>query len=83
MAFDAGALARRGGTGLSVIQREIDRARDDLEAALGDLQLAAKELTTVRHWRLVAQRAFRKRPGLVLLAAGFVGYRLGRRRGRV
>lgn len=61
-------------------QREIDRARDDLEVALGDLEVAARRLGTRAHWKGVASRAFRRRPVPFLAAAALAGFWVGRRR---
>lgn len=82
MAAGARALARveRGGNPVTEIHREIERARDDLETALGDLEIAARRLATPAHWKQAAGNAFRKRPMTVLAVAALAGMWLGRRK---
>lgn len=65
---------------MTEIHREIDRARDDLEVALGDLEVAARRFATVDHWKAAAGRAFRRRPGTFLAAAALAGFWMGRPR---
>lgn len=67
---------------MTEIHREIDRARDDLGVALGDLDLAARRLATAEYWKAAAGRAFRRRPGTVLAVAALAGFWLGRPRRR-
>lgn len=60
------------------IHREIERARGDLDEALGDLEVAARRLTTVEHWKNAAAGAVRKRPVTIVAAAFVAGLWLGR-----
>ena len=67
---------------MTAIRGEIDRAREDLEVALGDLEVAARSLATTEHWKQVAVRAFRRRPGTFLAVAALAGFWMGRPRRR-
>lgn len=69
-------------TELTVIQREIDRARSDLESAVQDLEAAARRYVEPEHWkralRDAALRTWTRRPGTVLATAFVTGFLLGR-----
>ena len=64
---------------MNAIRSEIDRARTDLEDALGDLEASAQKLTPA-HWKAKAKEAFRRNPGRILAGAAAFGFLLGRRR---
>lgn len=64
---------------MTAILAEIDRARTDLEEALGDLGAATRELTPT-HWKTQAAQAFRRQPVRILAVAALAGFWLGMRR---
>lgn len=68
---------------LTAIQREIDRARADLECAVQDLEVAARRYVEPEHWkralRGAALRTWRRRPGTILATAFVTGLLLARR----
>jgi hypothetical protein len=65
---------------LIAIQRDIQSTRDEIAAAMVDLENAAKSLVTADHWKRAAHRSFAQRPGVWLAAAFGLGFWLGSRK---
>lgn len=67
------------GRSLRMIQRDIEMSRNEIAAAFGELEAAAKELVTVEHWKGVAKTAFARKPVAFLAVAFGIGFIAGRR----
>ena len=65
---------------LSLMQRKIEATRHELEVAVSELESAAQELVTARHWREVGGRIWRRRPIILLTAAFGLGFWVGYKR---
>jgi hypothetical protein len=67
---------------LTVHQRGIESSRQQIAAALADLEIATRELATPRHWIRAAGGVFRRHPIPVLAGAFALGWWIGHGRGR-
>ena len=64
-------------TELVVLQRDIEMTRQEVAAAVMDLEVAAKRLASSEHWKGVAFDTYRQRPYVFLALAAGLGFYLG------
>lgn len=70
-------MAEGTSTELVVLQRDIEMTRQEIAAAVEDLEVAAKRLASSDHWKAVAHQTYRDRPTLFLGLAAGLGFYLG------
>ncbi len=70
-------MAEGTSTELVVLQRDIEMTRQEIAAAVEDLEIAASRLTSREHWQGVGMNIYRHRPWIFLGASAALGYWLG------
>lgn len=70
-------MAEATSTELVVLQRDIEMTRQEIAAAVEDLEVAAKRLTSKDHWKGVAFDTYRARPWAFLALSAGLGFYLG------
>ena len=66
-------------TELVVLQRDIEMTRQEIAAAVMDLEVAAKRLASSDHWKGVAKTTYQQRPWVFLALAAGLGFYVGAR----
>ena len=64
-------------TELVVLQRDIEMTRQEIAAAVEDLEVAAKRLASKEHWKGVGHDVYRARPWVFLGISAALGFYLG------